>query len=461
MKLNMNTASCALLLLAAISPRRAAADEATNTAFAVDQPVRSISLQPDAKVLIGGDFTVVEGAARGHVARLNADGTTDVTFMSNLAGANGLVYSTALQRDGKILIGGLFGMVNGIRRRGLARLNTNGSLDMSFNAVTGSAPIAVQSDGKILVGSALLNNSGTQDTLVRLNADGTRDTNWLVTLNSGTVSAMAQQADGKLVVVGSFASVNGVNREGIARLHTNGLVDTSFQNGMSGAPGLVNCLALQPDGKVLIGGYFFFVNGVARTRIARLNQDGSTDLSFPKGMVGIEGDPEAIALQPDGKVLLGGGIVSVNNVPRSGVARLNSDGSLDNGFQNGMVGTDVAVVHSLVLQPDGKVIIGGAFTSVNGVSRYRIARLNTDGSVDPLFHNGGQPRPLLSNAGIRSNAFVFQLNGQSNQTIVVEASANLVNWLPLATNSLSGSPLPFSDPAPSSPRTRFYRARLQ
>ena len=221
--------------------------------------------------------------------------------------------------------------------------------------------------------------------------------------------------------------------------------------------GLLNCVTLQPDGKVLIGGYFFLVNGVARTRIARVNPDGSTDTGFQNGMAGADGEVEAIAVQPDGKVLMGGYFTTVNNTHRPGVARLNPDGSLDNSFLNGMAGPEPNVVNALVLQPDGKVIIGGGFTAVNGVSRYRIARLNADGSVDPLFQNGGQP--VLSNAGIQSNHFAFQVSGPSNQVIVVEGSANLLNWLPLATNTLSGGPLLFSDPAPASLPMRFYRAR--
>jgi len=455
----IKTALWLVLSSPAISPPRAVADQTTNTPFALDQPVHSISLQPDGKVIIAGDFTVAAGAARGHVARLNADGSTDFAFLNNLAGANAAVYSTAKQQDGTILIGGIFRFVNGTARVGLAGLNTNGSLDMSFNAVTGSAPIAVQSDGKVLTSTALLNNTGTQDTLYRLNPNGTRDTNWLVSLTGGAVSAMAQQTDGKIVVIGAFALVNGVNRMSLARLNTDGTVDTNFGYTMSGVSGSVNCLALQPDGKVVIGGYFFQVNGVARRRIARVNPDGSVDPGFQNGMAGADGEVEAVAVQPDGKVLIGGFFASVNNTHRSGIARLNPDGSLDNSFLNGMAGPDPNVVNALVLQPDGKVIIGGAFTAVNGVSRYRIARLNADGSIDPLFQNGGLP--VLNNAGIQSNRFVFQVSGQSNQVIVVEASANLLNWLPLVTNTLSGSPLLFSDPAPASLPGRFYRARVQ
>jgi uncharacterized delta-60 repeat protein len=388
---------------------------------------------------------------------LNADGSTDFTFMNGLAGANGVVYSMALQPDGKLLIGGIFQSVNGIPQFGVARLNTNGSLDTSFNAAIGPAPIevqvALQSDHKILVETTVLNGTTTHDTLYRLNADGTRDTNWLVTLD-GPVSAMAQQSDGKIIIVGSFTP-------GVGRLTTNGVFDTTFLNGMSGVTGLAKGVAIQPDGKVLIGGYFFFVNHVARTRLARLNTDGSVDAGFQNGMAGADGDPVAIALQPDGKVLIGGYFNSVNNTPRSGIARLNSDGSLNTTFQNGMAGADVPAVLSLVLQPDGKVLIGGGFTAINGVTRYRIARLNVNGSVDPLFHNGGLPRPVLSDARIQSNHFAFQLSGQSNQIFVVESSTNLKNWLPLATNKFGNNPLPFSDPAPANLRLRFYRARLQ
>jgi uncharacterized delta-60 repeat protein len=349
--------------------------------------------------------------------------------------------------------------VNGTPRVGLAGLNTNGSLGMSFNAVTGSAPVAVQSDGKLLTSIALLNSSGTQDTLFRLNPNGTRDTNWLVTLNGGAVSAIAQQADGKIVIGGTFVSVNGTNRAGVARLNTNGTPDLTFGNGLSGVSGLVNCLALQPDGKVLIGGYFFFVNGLSRTRIARLNQDGSVDGGFQNGMAGADGEVEALAVQPDGKILMGGFFTSVNNAHRSGVARLNPDGSLDNAFQNGMAGAEPSAVNALVLQPDGKVVIGGGFTAINGVSRYRIARLNADGSVDFLFQNGG--RPVLSDAAIQLNHFTFQISGSSNQVIVVEASANLLNWFPLATNTLNGTSLLFSDPTPATLPMRVYRARVR
>src|SRR5262249_31909997 len=156
--------------------------------------------------------------------------------------------------------------------------------------------------------------------------------------------------------------------------------------------------------------------------------------------------------------LIAGFFRSVNNVPRSGVARLNSDGSLDTTFQNGMAGIDQGVL-ACALQPDGKLLIGGAFTSVNGIPRYRIARLNTDRSVDAFLHNGGLP--TLTNSDLHSNHLSFQIIGLSNQVIVIDASTNLATWLPLATNQLKSSLTPFTDPAPATSRLRFYRARSQ
>jgi uncharacterized delta-60 repeat protein len=457
MRLLIKISPC-VWIFAAGWPTGIIADTTTNAPLALDQPVRAIALQPDGKVVIGGDFAVVAGATRGHVARLKADGTTDFTFLNNLSGANASVYSTALQSDGKILIAGIFRSVNGLAQIGLARLNTNGFLDMSFNAVTGSAPFAVQADGKLLVDTALLTGDTSHDSLFRLNVNGTRDTNWPVAQINGTVSALAQQSDGK-IILGGTVSVNGTIRQGVARLNTNGVVDATFLNGMPGVPGLINCVTVRSDGKVLIGGYFFFVNNVNRTRIAQLNSDGSLDTTFQNGMAGADGEVEAIAVQPDGKILLGGYFRSVNNTPRAGIARLNTDGSVDTGFQNGMTGADLPIVLAIALQPNGKVIVGGAFTAMNGVPRYRIACLNADGSLDKAFQNGGQP--LLSAATIQFDHFQFQISGQSNQEIIVEASTNLLNWLPLTTNILSSNTISLSDPVPANFRMRFYRARVQ
>ena len=127
------------------------------------------------------------------------------------------------------------------------------------------------------------------------------------------------------------------------------------------------------------------MNAVGRVAIARLNADGSTDTGFNPGSGGNDW-VEAVALQPDGKVLIGGSFTSFNGTPRNRIARLNANGSLDTTFNPGS-GVD-NTVNRIAVQSDGKVLLVGAFTTVNGVSRNRIARLNADGSLDTSFNPG-------------------------------------------------------------------------
>ncbi|EKE19188.1 MAG: hypothetical protein ACD_9C00099G0001, partial [uncultured bacterium] len=120
-------------------------------------PVRFyvLLLQPDGKILIGGTFTTYNGTSRNHIARINADGTLDTTFSPG-SGANDDIYSLVLQSDGKILVGGPFTTYNGTSRNYIARINSNGSLDTTFNPGSGANNIlhstVIQPDGKILIG---------------------------------------------------------------------------------------------------------------------------------------------------------------------------------------------------------------------------------------------------------------------------------------------------------------------
>jgi uncharacterized delta-60 repeat protein len=239
--------------------------------------------------------------------------------------------------------------------------------------------------------------------IARLNTDGTVDT----TFDPGTgatgdyesVLSLALQPDGKVLIGGGFTNVNGISRNRIARLNVDGTLDATFNPGTGATtfPGLpwVYSVALQTDGKVLIGGNFTSFNGVGRNRIARLNADGSLDTSFNPGS-GAGATVRCVALQPDGKVLIGGMFTSVNGVSRNRIARLNSNGSLDTGFNPG-TGANSHVA-SVAVQADGKVLFGGLFTSVNGATRYGIARLLTSGSVDNSFTAETSQYPYDSSA---------------------------------------------------------------
>ena len=422
-------------------------DNSFNPGTGANFGVRSVVVQPDGKVLIGGGFTTVNGLPRNSVARLNSDGSLDTGFNPG-AGANGGVRSIALQTDGKVLIGGGFFSVNGIGRNRIARLNANGSLDTSFDPGSGATggidatvlSVALQADDKVIIGGGFSSVNGTNRYFVaRLNADGSLDTSFNpetvypgfssrqvssaalqpdgkiliggyfttangsatiarlntngvldASFNPGTgandVYSVAMQTDGKVLIAGLFTAVNGISRNRVARLNANGSLDTSFNPGTATTDSVnVNVLALQTDGKVLIGGAFTSVNSASRHRIERLNGDGALDSSFVPG-TGANNDVRAVAVQPDSKVLIGGVFVTVNGVGRNRIARLHGDGSLDASFNPG-TGAN-SHVYSVAFQPDGKVVIGGVFTAVNGTNRNRIARLNADGSLDTSFNPG-------------------------------------------------------------------------
>jgi len=367
--------------------------------------VLTMVLQPDGKIVVGGVFTKMNGEARNYIARLNPDRTLDTSFNPE---ANGPVHALALQSDGKIVVGGAFKTLGGEPRKYIARLNPDGTLDALFNPGAAIIDIgrdsnrifalAVQADGKIVVGGRFYSVDGAthKNFLTRLNPDGTFDTAFNP-VPLGSVLALALQADGKIILGGSFTKLNEEDRFQIARLNPDGTLDTSFDPGTSYEHGedLVFALALQPDNKIVVGGQFPKLG----SGILRLNPDGTLDDSFKPQT---EGLAFTLAVQTDGKIVLGGDFTTVNGEPHKQLARLNPDGTLDASFNpelNGVIGAlrvtfqwgSVAfttslgahgAVWALVLQPDGKIVVGGSFTELGGEARNSIAGLNPDGTLE-------------------------------------------------------------------------------
>jgi uncharacterized delta-60 repeat protein len=352
--------------------------------------VVSIAMQADGKIVVGGVFTSIGGQTRNNIARLDATGGLADSFNPN---ANGPVYAIAVQADGKILTAGPFFSIGGQTRRSIARLDAATGLADSFNpnppdVSTDVLTIAVQADGKILAGGSfttLAPNGGatvTRNHIARLETDGRLDQ----TLNLDFVAdryvvAAAVQPDGKILIGGGFSSVLGVTRNNIARLNTDGTLDMDFNPNANNA---VGALAVQADGKILVGGIFTNIGGQPRNGMARL--DGTTGLAdsfdpnvnptFPFG----EG-VFAIAVQADGKVLVGGVFASVSGQTRNNIARLDAmtglADSLDPNANNG--------VSVIAVQADGRILVGGDFTIIGGQPRNRIARLNATTSVADSF----------------------------------------------------------------------------
>src|SRR3990172_1754243 len=195
------------------------------------------------------------------------------------------------------------------------------------------------------------------------------------------IRAAVLQVNGKILIGGNFTQYNGTGRNYIARINTDGSLDATFDPG-TGANGTIMAIAIQTDGKIIIGGWFTQYNGTGRNYIARINTDGSLDATFDPG-TGANAWVHSLAIQADGKILIGGNFTQYNGTGRNYIARINTDGSLDATFDPG-TGAN-AWVHSLAIQADGKILIGGNFTQYNGTGRNRIARINTDGSLDATF----------------------------------------------------------------------------
>ncbi len=367
--------------------------------------ILAVVVQPDGKILVGGGFSTLSpngGAAvtRNRIARLNPDGTLDAAFDPNAGGGN--VNAIALQADGKIVIGGFFTTLspNGgaaVTRNRIARLNPDGTVDATFdpNATGAVRVLAVQPDGKILAGGQFGNIGGAnRNRMARLDPD---HRNWLIrsTRTQTTPSLPSRcSADGKILAGGNFNganSIGGQTRNRIARLDPiTGLADAFNPN----ANGGVFAIAIQPDGRILAGGSFNGANSIGgqpRNRIARLDPGtGLADGFNPNANFQVS----AIVVQPDGKILVGGdfnGATGIGGAARNNIARLDPITGAADSFDP--KASNQASVFAIALQADGKVVVGGNFTTIaaNGaaaVTRNNIARLESDGRLDRTLNLG-------------------------------------------------------------------------
>jgi uncharacterized delta-60 repeat protein len=317
--------------------------------------VGTFALQPDGKIIAGGLFGT--GTAFKGLARLNWDGSLDNTFgNAGPDSGNGIGYIVPLA-DGKTLVGGEFGQFDGQTLIRLARLESNGALDVGWTA--GSVlerstigALAVQPDGSILVGVSSSGGVSASVGLLRLHANGVRDTNFLADgVVDGAVYAIQVLTNGDFYIGGRFTMVGSIPRAGIARLKADGSVDTAFDPG-AGVNGEVTSLLVQSDGRVLVAGEFTNVAGLDRLGLARLTADGSGDTSFDAGKAG---GIKSLAVQADGKIVIAGVFYYIQGVRHVGLARLLPDGKLDWDFASGE-----GNYRQVAIQPDGLILVGGS-----------------------------------------------------------------------------------------------------
>ncbi len=354
-----------------------------------DSLVSCLAVLPDGRVLIGGQFRSINGFARTGIARLFADGSVDPAFNPNngLGGIDGIVRCFSVQADGSILIGGYFSSINGIPRSRIARLKPDGSLEDTFvpGEIVGSVEsLAVQPDGKVIIGGYFDRVAGVRRlNLARLNPNGSLNIEFLPpSINDGSVVGIAIQGDNTILVAGYFQRVSGGTRRALIRLNLNGTLDEPYKPSFGALIGnssqmQVTGLALDQSGNAIISGSFTTVDGILRRGLARLNSNGSLDPSFDpqQGTDQEFGSPSRVFIQPNGQILVGGASMIFHGVRRRGIARLNADGTLDGAFNPG-IGVDESVF-AMGVQTDGNVVIGGSFRSVGGIAALNVARILT------------------------------------------------------------------------------------
>ncbi len=522
--------------------------------------INDIELQPDGKILIGGQFSDASNIPSDNIGRLNSDGTIDPTFFATTmqAGALEQVYKIIYEESGTIVIAGEFELLNGSAVGCIGRLNPDGSTAPGFSgadAFFGSGnsnqanifDAVLLPDGRYIVAGqfhlfnnhvsgniAGLLNDGTTDPampadigasgwetygvqkilplgdgtiwiggkfeaadnlytpgIAKLNADGTADPSFIANVDVGGGNEFVYdidiQTDDKIIIAGSFETVNGAGKSSIARLKPNGNLDHSFHIG-SGFDGDVYMVAVQPDGKILCGGYFNTYNGVTANNIARLNPDGTLDATFNPGGTGPDGSVRSLIVLPDGKIMIGGFFMNYNGILKRFIARLNADGTPDMTFDAGLTadGTNRSVINMavqsdgkvviagddieygtdrddfmrlnadgtydntfitdnpnnfgeniyyIIISPEGYIMICGAFEEYNGIEVSKLARLNNDGSLDETFQSQVSEYPL--NEGI----YVMALNG--NQLL---AGGNFREYGGVAVNNMAA--IIFNDVCP-------------
>jgi uncharacterized delta-60 repeat protein len=340
----------------------------------------------DGSVILGGRFLAFNHSMVNGMVKLNPDGTVNNSFNVG-SGFNNVVNTIVLQNDGKIIVAGDFTSVNGLSYSRIARLNPNGSVDTSFRTITGFDGVIyclkLQPNGKILVGGLFSNYDGFASSCVaRLNSNGSFDPTFNVGsgLNDAVFSINLQN-DSKVILAGTFTIYNGGTANSLCRVDSVGAIDGTF-NSNAGANGIVTASELQTDGKVIMAGYFTAYDGNPTNRIVRVNTDGSYDNTYSVG-TGINNNVNELIIQPDNKVIAVGGFTTFNGTTANRVVRVNTNGSIDAGF---VTGSGLNLSANTVFQDNlGKTYIGGTFTTVNTYSRNKVVRLNTNGNVDQTF----------------------------------------------------------------------------
>ncbi|HLF32641.1 MAG TPA: T9SS type A sorting domain-containing protein [Cyclobacteriaceae bacterium] len=300
----------------------------------------------------------------------------------------------ALQDDGKIIVAGNFAYANGIRKYSVARINNDGTLDEQFDPGTGPnyyiSQICIDSENKIILsGSFTSFNGSPAKNIVRLNQDGSVDNTFDVGLGpNANIYDLDTTFNGKLLVAGNFSQINGINVLYVARLNSNGSVDTTFTN-PTGLPGYPTTMEIKSDGSIYLEIY--------ASTVVKLDKDGNIDQSFVFGTHDLHSGQIFSLLPQEEGVLIGGTFLNFDNSGNGFLVRILNNGNLDTTFNVGdKLNSQVSVIQQL---PSGEIIAGGNFTQFDN-SPATLISLNEDGSLNKIL--GTSSTNVINFVGIYS-----------------------------------------------------------
>ncbi|MBK7146009.1 MAG: delta-60 repeat domain-containing protein [Xanthomonadales bacterium] len=344
---------------------------------APDAWVRKVLVEASGSVLIAGDFANISGNARRGIARLDGNGQLLASFD---AASNGTVTAIAIGSGGALYVGGYFTEIGGTPRSGLAKLGSTGSTDANWTPGGINGPVnalTLEGDHLYIGGMFTLVGGNPCKNLVRVDAlgSGALDAGWALQAD-GEVRAVGATASGEIWLVGAFKHLGTSLRMGLARLDTAGTLAPRIDAEL---PGEVSSILPVAGGAAIVAGRFLKVDGAAHRHIARFASNGSVDHAFQA-----QADATIFALAPNGsRFFAGGAFTTINGSPRSRLAKLDAiTGALDATWTP----APNYIVRALT-NADGALFVGGDFTSVSGISRRSLAKLATDGagSVDTGF----------------------------------------------------------------------------
>lgn len=415
--------------------------------------------QPDGKVVLVGSFLTYNNTAAKYVVRINIDGSIDSSFSigsgPTTSGSSLQVKAVALQTDGKILIGGAFEQVQGQPSLAVARLNIDGTFDSTFtspiapfnsstNANVAVSDLAVLSDGSVLItGSFAQGMSGgspiSVNGLIKTNTSGTLDTGFNTNFGGATggtinvsnvitavgspanVITVAVQSDGKLLIGGTFNIIGGTSiRRGLARLLLSGAIDTSFDAVLSGASRTVYDIEVDANNKIVAVGAMDGAGSTAAKGIVRLDPTtGAYDSTFTgpiaAGFSGSSSLPTSLAIASDGTIYAAGLFTAYNTVSRAGLVRLAADGSLDTSFTVGagvVSGGAAGNGRTIIPLLSGDVLVGGIFDTFNGVARSGLVLLTSTAAIAARTAPSNS-----SSSNSNSNSNSSNSSGSSSSTV--------------------------------------------